>query len=460
MIAFVTLLLGLISGVYPIEVTVSGPVASVEFLVDGVVAARTDTPPWKSFVNLGEGLAPHELVARALDAQGAELSRVVQWINLPRPPAEVEIVLENSADGKPVAARLSWQSINNTNPGAISLTFDGAPLVLNTERRATLPKYDLKDVHVLSAEVWFGPGVVGRRDAVFGGEYGSEVSTELTAVPIRLSKRSAPTPAPSALQGRLTRDGAPLSIAAIEEGPGKVIVVNVPGAQRVAERYFWTHGRVEVGGGDRSRLTVIPSALAGMRTEMRFGDDTVVRMIFPSPHRFEGSGIVSDLFDVSRDFGPQDGGLLWLLARATLRAGSQTGPPRIADALAVAGLQAAVENRRRAVVLLLSEGEEDASRYSPEEVRRYLASIRVPLYVWSLYGAKVPNLARWGQVEDVSTIQKLYRAYDKVKLDLETQRIVWVEGRYLPQTLSLTPGSGSIEQVESGEVTSPPRGSP
>ena len=35
MIAFVTLLLGLISGVYPIEVSVSGSVSVVEFTLDG-----------------------------------------------------------------------------------------------------------------------------------------------------------------------------------------------------------------------------------------------------------------------------------------------------------------------------------------------------------------------------------------------------------------------------------------
>src|SRR4051794_31680092 len=112
MIAFVTLLLGLISGVYPIEVTVSGPVAAVESPLDGASAGRLPGPPWAARVDLGSDLRPHELVARALDAQGTEIARATQWLNLPRPPAEVEVVLENGTDGVPRTANLTWQSVN------------------------------------------------------------------------------------------------------------------------------------------------------------------------------------------------------------------------------------------------------------------------------------------------------------------------------------------------------------
>lgn len=455
MIAFVTLLLGLISGVYPIEVTVSGPVAKVEFLIDGALAGATSYPPWKTFVDLGADLEPHELVARALDAKGGEIARAAQWINIPRPPAEVAIVLENGPDGKPATARLSWQSVNSVAPGSIALTFDGRPLTVDSERRATLPSgYDIKKNHLLSAEVWFGPGIVGNQDVVFGGEYG-EINKALTAVPLRVQGRGAIL-LPSALQGRLTARGQPLNVVAVEEGPGKVVVVNVPGTARLYDRFFWTRGRVELGR-DRDTISSIPPALLGMKTEMRFAGETVVRLLSPASRRYEGAGVAADLFDSSRDFTPKDGGLLWLLARSSIDAGDRPGVPRIADAVAVAGLQAAVGNPRRAVILLLSDGAEDASRYDPAMVRRYLASIRVPLYVWSLYGPKAPGVARWGGAEDVSTLQKLYRAFDKIKGDLDSQRIVWVEGRHLPQSVALSPGAGSIEQLDPGVGGLPPR---
>src|SRR3954454_265386 len=136
MIAFVTLLLGLISGVYPIEVTVSGPVAAVEFTLDGAKAGRIARPPWVAQVDLGPDLRPHELVAVALDAEGKEIARAAQWLNLPRPSAEVDLILEKEEDGTPRAARLTWQSVNGAKPSALGITLDGPPLIVGADRRA------------------------------------------------------------------------------------------------------------------------------------------------------------------------------------------------------------------------------------------------------------------------------------------------------------------------------------
>ena len=66
---------------------------------------------------------------------------------------------------------------------------------------------------------------------------------------------------------------------------------------------------------------------------------------------------------------------------------------RLADAAAVAGLQALAANRPRAVLVVLGEQPKDASRYDAETVRRYLESVRVPLVVWSLKGPKSPAAA-------------------------------------------------------------------
>jgi hypothetical protein len=48
MIAFVTLLLGLVHGVFPVEVRVSTPVVAVDFSLDGMPAGRLEGPPWGS----------------------------------------------------------------------------------------------------------------------------------------------------------------------------------------------------------------------------------------------------------------------------------------------------------------------------------------------------------------------------------------------------------------------------
>ena len=78
-VAFLTLFLGLTSGVQPFELAVSGPAASVEILVDGTLAQRLHGPPWKGMLDFGSDLVPHELVVRAL---GQRLAPEVSGLEL------------------------------------------------------------------------------------------------------------------------------------------------------------------------------------------------------------------------------------------------------------------------------------------------------------------------------------------------------------------------------------------
>ena len=104
MIAFVTLLLGLISGVYPIEVKVGGPVAAVEFTLDGEPAGRLTRPPLERRASTwGRTSARTSWSPAPSTREGSEIARASQWLNLPRPPAEVEIVLESNGKGVPEA---------------------------------------------------------------------------------------------------------------------------------------------------------------------------------------------------------------------------------------------------------------------------------------------------------------------------------------------------------------------
>jgi hypothetical protein len=71
----------------------------------------------------------------------------------------------------------------------------------------------------------------------------------------------------------------------------------------------------------------------------------------------------------------------------------------------------------------------------------------VPLFVWSLERPKKKNPALdvWGPVEDVSSISKLHRAFGRLESELESQRIVWVEGSHLPQSITLAPEAAPLE---------------
>src|SRR4051812_37735781 len=119
-IAFLTLFLGLTSGRQPVALTVQGPVAAVGLGLDGTAVVRIGGPKWRTKLDFGTALEPHELIARALDDKGQEVGRARQVINLPRPPAEVEMLLENNVQGKPAGARLTWHSLTGEKPAAVS----------------------------------------------------------------------------------------------------------------------------------------------------------------------------------------------------------------------------------------------------------------------------------------------------------------------------------------------------
>jgi len=433
-IAFLTLLLGLNSGTVPVEISASGPVAVIELILDGAPAGRLGGPPWMARVDFGTDLLPHELVARALGPDGAELARTRQWINLPRPPAEVALALEPGEKGGPPRVRLAWQSLVAGAPKQVSLALDGKPVAVDRDGRAPLPRLEADVPHVLSAEVAFGPGLVARRDVVLGAE-GSEAFGELTAVAVRT--RGGRLPPPERLKGWFTAGGVPLAVTAVEDDNfGQVIVVRdaaVPDLVRKA----W--------GGTGSSVALPGSTLArGVR----------VRFLWSKPRLNLTPGVAAELFDSSQEFVSRDLGFDYLLSRVVY-AGEKGGGQHLADAVAVAGLQALAGHHPRAVLLVLGPQPEDGSRYSPAAIRRYLAALRVPLHVWSLAPPAArpsdsPSVtfvspstaAAWGAT-DVSNRRRLLEAIGQLRQDLDRQRIVFVEGLHLPQSVALSPAAGA-----------------
>src|SRR5262249_54117789 len=123
------------------------------------------------------------------------------------------------------------------------------------------------------------------------------------------------------------------------------------------------------------------------------------------------------------------------------------GSFRAADAVASAGLAAMTQNRRRAVLLVLSGDREDESLYDPATVRHFLAALRVPLFVRYL-GMPKPGSAAvaWGAEEMTQTWHAAAGA-DRIRKELDSQRIVMVDGRHLPQSIALTSKATGVELV-------------
>lgn len=445
-IAFLTLFLGLTLGPQPVELTVIGPVAAVELLLDGAPAGRIAGPPWRGEIDFGSVLVPHELVARAVDAEGKEIGRAQQWINLPRPPAEVDILLEAGVAGQPVAARLAWQSLTGEKPSAIGVTFDDKPLIVEADGRVRLPPWDPAAIHVLSAELRFSGALTARRDVVFGGRYGDQVATELTSVPVRLRPGKA-MPAPERMQGWFLSGGRPLSVAAVDDGPAQLLVVRDQEARGALESLVAKRSGSRSFTFDGQRA---PEAYKNdpeyRRSHLTLGEEDTVRFIWPIARTVTGAAQPVALFPPSRDFDAGDGGLLWFLARFVPQV-QETSAQRLADAVAVAGLHTLSANRRRAVLLVLSQIPTDASNSTPAMVRRYLEAIRVPLFVWTLGSPEAPMAKAWGRAENVSSFGRMRKAFSRLEQELASQRIVWIDGRHLPQAIELSAEAAAVFEL-------------
>jgi hypothetical protein len=419
--------------VHPVRVLTTGPVASVAFELDGEEVGRAAASPWLRPVDFGAEYAPHELVARALDGQGREMARARQWINLPRPPAEVEVLLEKDAYGSARAVRLAWASRLGSTPKDVSLTFDGQALLLDGGHRAVLPQFDPQRPHVLTARLDFGGGLESRTDLVLGGGSSGEAESELTAVPVRTSDGKPPTV--ESLRGRLVKDGTPLQVIAVERLPARVVLVRDLGTFREARNWLPALSR------------------RAPRDWTALGSDDLLQVQWPVARDIPAEDSRNVVFDATGTFRGSEASLASLLQ--TVRyPGANESPRRFCDAVAIAGLQAAGSYSRRAVILVLGTFERDESIRSPGAVRRYLGRLRVPLYVWSLAGggSSVPAAA-WGRAgaggfQDVSSAEDFRRAFEALKKDLDSQSVVWVEGRHLPQRIGMIDRGDGISLVE------------
>ncbi len=416
MISFASLFVGLVFGIVNVELVAAGGVDRVELLLDGRVVAEL-REPWRTPLDLGCTPAPHELLAVAYDARGAEVGRVRQWINRPRAVAEASLVLEPARKAERRVARLTWRSLVAEAPVSVAVTFDGRPLPAPDPSRIELPPHDPAQVHFLRAVLDFGRGVTAVTETVFGGPRSAESFTEMTAVPVVLDEGARLPPAED-LAGWFERDGVPLEVTAVEEGPGELVLV--------------CEGSVRefLGPALGPRKDSLPEAISS---------DFGFRFVWPAPTMTPQSTMVANLFPASLRFTPADGAIRGTLVRRVEWPAHSPRSQRIADAVAVAGLTAADQERRRAVVLVLGPGARDAGFLSPDEAAAFLSDLRVPLFVLSLGRKPSPEASRWPAPANVPAVRQFEGALAAALQSLARQRIVWVAGTWLPQTVELGP---------------------
>ncbi|MGZ8709098.1 MAG: VWA domain-containing protein [Thermoanaerobaculia bacterium] len=418
-IAFARHFLGVVNGDVDVSVLVGQDVSSVELLLDGERVGITDKDPWTVPMSLGEALSPRELVAVARDPAGREVGRVRQWLNLPRPWTELEVVLSDGGGGA-LTGRVALESVGGERPRQVTVSLDGSPVWVSNSPTFLLPAVDMNDIHILRVEAEFEKAGVVSRDVVFGGRYVQQVSAELTSVALQIPRSGEPR-----LEDvQIHAGGRPVSVVALEKGPADVIVVIDPDAIR-------TLPGITIAGSADSAKATLARGLDGMLTPAE--TDVHLRLLWPVSLRVGAAGQVGyRLFPSTDPDAPSAGGFLAHVAGAAFPSGE--GRVLLADAVAVAGPMA-VERGRRRVVLLVHGGSSTGGKYSASAVRAYLEQLRVPLVVWSTGKPTRAVLDDWGAMEIVSTRMGLRNAWVNLIRKLDRQRVAWIEGMVLPQTL-------------------------
>ncbi|HEY2093772.1 MAG TPA: hypothetical protein VGJ81_18010 [Thermoanaerobaculia bacterium] len=400
-LVFLTFFLGLVSGQQTVSLNASPDVRTVAILVDEQKVA-TLQPPFTGTIDLGAKLAPRLLVAVGYDEKGNEVARASQVLNVPRPPADAAIVL---SDGNK-RAEIHWMQRVHEKPSETLLRVDDRTIPLDASFGAALPPLDPAKPHVIEAELRFASGAVVRRDVtIAGGAYSDSVDAELTPVIVRGDAQR------EKLSGCFG-----VRVSAVEKSRAVVVVVKDPDPLPVLLA-FWQ----EYAPPNRSQNWTQNPALLGALPLDRNTTDTILWPVMQE--RTRDSNPTMNVYASSGPFDAHNLGMLWAITRRNQSVNGRA-PRRYADAVAVAGMMAAEQGTRRAVVLLLQPGHKDESAHDAATVRAYLQSIGVPLHVWAINATKEQREA-WGDVSDIAT-PKLDRAVQQLGEDLASQSVAWV----------------------------------
>ena len=217
------------------------------------------------------------------------------------------------------------------------------------------------------------------------------------------------------MSGWLAANGEPLRVVATEGGEASIVFVldadSPPAFREVADwSIFPTRAGTFRGEPEVRMLLAYGTEESGARTTY-----DVFPRSFPAYLR---RGLVHALADV---YPP----------------GEVLPCPRMADAATAAGLLAASWSHPRAIVIVLT-GNPDASLLSAAEARSYLADLGVPVFVWTAASAALDAAAPWGPARSVKTRADVSAAVRDLESAVQEQRIVWVEGAHLPQSIFVT----------------------
>jgi hypothetical protein len=247
-------------------------------------------------------------------------------------------------------------------------------------------------------------------ELAFGGKFGEEVKSELTAVPVVPRNWGARRRLPSAeeIEGWLRVAGSAPRVVAVESVPFELIVVR-----------------------DQTSLHLLRRLREPARKAAKIQREQVLRFVSSRPvFTMTRDGTWSALFSVSENVNPEGWGLGWATTNRFFGANQEGPVERLTEAVAVAGLQAAGSNRPRGVLLVSGTpfAEEVEPGLDPLAIRAYLATLHVPFFYWRLDQDADRTPDSWGNPRIVLSRDDLHRAAAEVAIELRPQFLVWLEG--------------------------------
>lgn len=396
---------GLVNGVLEVEVDLGGSTGPAALYLDGVEACAPTAAEPKCRVDLGAGLHVH-LLELVVEGTGGGAQKVDRWLNRPGYEADLEIELASRPIGNVCGGRLNWFDVHGRHPADLEADAAGERMAVSPDTRTFgYPCPEVGSTEVVTAEIAFDDGrraVAAALAADSGRSAGAE--PQVMVLEAKSSATDPCAPAIGAVAG---------AVAAAEPQGFEVAFVLDP--------------------------TVNFAALAGLHGGVASGWDLATTALSGADRLWYVRPDVS----LERIDGFAGGRDTWLGQFFQVASSPAPAELRLADAVATAGLAAAAAPRRRAVVLVLGSGPlADASRFSTEQVRSYLAEIGVPLQVIRTAQGR-PN--GWPSGVEADSLDGFAGALEGVRDRIDAQCVGWFPAHLEQrQIAALLPGDVTV----------------
>jgi hypothetical protein len=404
---------GLVAGELLIDVDLGASGGEAKLFLDGEERCQMTADKLRCAVDLGGDLRVHlvELIRERADG-GSD--RVERWLNRPGREAEIEVQLASRPIGLMCGGRLLFSDANGLEPALLGVDAAGDLQTVVDNRTFGYPCAESGQTRVVAASAVYPDG--RRADTVVvTDEMGRLAGSPPTAVALAATSRAL-DPC-GGLEARL----------------GERV--------RRAEREGYEIGFVLDPSADYGALAGLGLRADGSGTDARKPDSVWE----------DASGVFldADLLwfvttdkDLRRLIGFEEGASNWLGKFFEQGSVTAVANPRLTDAVATAGLTVAAGPRRRAVVLVLGPNStDDVSRFTPAQVRSFLAELGVPLRV---FRSGVPQADGWPDGEQINSIEDLNAAFESVRGQLDEQCVEWFPSTMHPNQVNASLPAGIV----------------